>query len=94
MKQWRDDIKRFFATYFMINYETGMLEWIDGGEVKTRDDAYGNPMIRYGTRDYYVNMSSGFCIMKFRQLKKLSSGMVIKEIATQTIYYWRFNAMY
>ncbi|EFX5425277.1 HNH endonuclease, partial [Shigella sonnei] len=24
MKQWRDDIKRFFATYFMINYETGM----------------------------------------------------------------------
>ena len=35
MKQWRDDIKRFFATYFMINYETGMLEWIDGGEVKT-----------------------------------------------------------
>ncbi|EGD7759402.1 HNH endonuclease, partial [Shigella sonnei] len=20
MKQWRDDIKRFFATYFMINY--------------------------------------------------------------------------
>ncbi|EFZ7521987.1 HNH endonuclease, partial [Shigella sonnei] len=53
MKQWRDDIKRFFATYFMINYETGMLEWIDGGEVKTRDDAYGNPMIRYGTRDYY-----------------------------------------
>lgn len=40
MKQWRDDIKRFFATYFMINYETGMLEWIDGGEVKTRDYAY------------------------------------------------------
>ena len=33
MKQWRDDIKRFFATYFMINYETGMLEWIDGADV-------------------------------------------------------------
>lgn len=40
MKQWRDDIKRFFATYFMINYETGMLEWIDGGEVMNRP---GNP---------------------------------------------------
>lgn len=94
MKQWRDDIKRFFATYFMINYETGMLEWIDGGEVKTRDDAYGNPMIRYGTRDYYLKYVIWFCIMKFRQLKRLSSGMVIKEIATQTIYSWRFNVMY
>lgn len=34
MKQWRDDIKRFFATYFMINYETGMLEWIDGERLR------------------------------------------------------------
>lgn len=25
MKQWRDDIKRFFATYFMINYEQECL---------------------------------------------------------------------
>ncbi len=94
MKQWRDDIKRFFATYFMINYETGMLEWIDGGEVKTRDDAYGNPMIRYGTRDYYLKYVIWFLHHEVQATKRLSSGMVIKEIATQTIYSWRFNVMY
>lgn len=70
MKQWRDDIKRFFATYFMINYETGMLEWIDGGEVKTRDDAYGNPMIRYGTRDYYVKYVIWFLHHEVQATKK------------------------
>ncbi|EHY5805458.1 hypothetical protein K4E66_001825 [Escherichia coli] len=36
----------------MINYETGMLEWIDGGEVKTRDDAYGNP------KDIFIHATS------------------------------------
>ncbi|EEV9040161.1 TPA: HNH endonuclease [Escherichia coli] len=71
MKQWRDDIKRFFATYFMINYETGMLEWIDGGEVKTRDDAYGNPMIRYGTRDYYLKYVIWFLHHEVQATKRI-----------------------
>ncbi|WP_244576930.1 hypothetical protein, partial [Escherichia coli] len=89
MKQWRDDIKRFFATYFMINYETGMLEWIDGGEVKTRDDAYGNPMIRYGTRDYYVKYVIWFLHHEVQATKKIIGfAPIFPDTCYHLTHYW------
>lgn len=58
-------------SFIRINYQTGKLEWIDGGEVKTRDDAYGNPMIRYGARDYYVKYVIWFLHHEVQATKKI-----------------------